>query len=168
MSLTPTPDEVASRVVAAVRAVWPETDRDEGALLDRLLVHDVVYDAQEREPTYRMASFRTRGWKETLGTLQTWQGRLLHLGWFLYGEPGRDDSTAAAGFAAIRGLLVEALGDPADEWGSAAQLAVCWHREGKSVEMHYFKKGPIAMLVGVGHQPRSADFEARTKASRSF
>lgn len=168
MSLTPTPEDVAGRVAAAVRAVWPDTDGEEGALLDRLLVYDVVYDVgdtEEHEPMHRMASFRTRGWEEPPGTLQTWRGRLLDLGWFLYGEPGGDDSRAAEGFAAIRGLLVEALGDPADEWGSAEEPAVSWQREGKSVEMHYYKKGSSVMQIDVGHQTRSADFEARTRGS---
>ncbi len=167
MSLTPTPEDVASRVVAAVRSVWPDTDGEEGALLDRLLVYDVG-DAEEREPMYRMASFRTRGWEETQGRLSTWRGRLLGLGWFLYGEPGGVDSRAAEGFVAIRGLLVEALGDAADEWGSADEPAVCWQREGKSVEMHCYKKGFSVMQVDVGHQTRSADFEARTRSRRPF
>lgn len=167
MSLTPTPEDVASRVAAAVRATWPDTDGEEGALLGRLRVHDVS-DAEEREPGYQMASFRTRGWAETPGTLQTWRGRLLDLGWFLYGEPGSDDSRAAEGFVAIRGLLVKVLGEPADEWGSAEEPAVYWQLEGKSVEMHCFKKGFSVMQIDVGHETRSADFEARAKPSRPF
>lgn len=165
--MTPTPEDVAGRVVAAVRATWPETDGEEAALLDRLLVYDVG-DGDEREPGYRMAWFRTRGWAETPGTLSTWRGRVLGLGWFLYGEPGSNDSRAAEGFVAIRRLLSKALGDPADEWGSPEEPAVYWQRDGKSVEMHCYEKGSSVMQIDVGHQARSADFEARTRPSRSF
>lgn len=167
MGLTPTPEEVVSRVVAAVGATWSDSDGDEAALLDRLLVYDVA-DGDEREPGYRMASFRSRGWAETPGTLSTWQGRLLGLGWSLYGEPGSGDSRATEGFVALRGLLSRELGDPADEWGSVEEPAVYWQRDGKSVEMYCHHRGSSAVQLNVGHQARSTEFEARTQSTRRF
>lgn len=168
MSLTPTPDDVAGRVAAAVRAVWPETESGESILLNELLIEDVAYDAEEREPGYRLASFRTRGWEETPGTLQTWRGRLLDLGWFLYGEPEGDGPRPAEAFAVMRGLLVEALGDPDHEWGSMEEPAAFWRLDGRSVEMHCFVKGLSGLQINVAHRPRAADFETRTKPPRPF
>ena len=169
MALTPAPEEVASRVVAAVRAVWPESDEGEAALLDQLMVCDVGA-ADEREPGYEMASFRTRDWEDTTGTIQTWRGRLLSLGWHLYAEPdnepGNGDSTAAEGYIALRELLTEALGDPVEEWGSAEEPAVYWSHEGKSVEMHCFRPRATVVQIDVGHQARSAELEAKPRLTR--
>lgn len=167
MALLPAPEEVVSRVVAAVDATWSDSDEEEAALLDRLLVYDVA-DGDEREPGYRMASFRSRGWAETPGTLSTWQGRLVGLGWFLYGGPGSSDVRAAEGFVALRGLLSRELGDPAEEWGPVEEPAVYWQRDGKSVEMYCHQRGSGVVQLAVGQQARSTDFEARSQSTRPF
>ena len=167
MALTPEPEEVVSRVVAAVGSTWPDSDGEEAALLDRLLVYDVA-NGEELEPGYRIAPFRSRGWAETPGTVSTWRGRLLGLGWFLYGEPGSGDSRATEGYVALRGLLTKELGCPAEEWGPVEEPAVCWQRDGKSVEMYCHQRRSSVVQFNVGHQARSSEFETKTRSTRPF
>lgn len=76
MDLVPSPQSVASRIVALVRNGWPDTDGELAAFLAQYQLTEVG-PIDEREPGHRRTSYRTAEWGQLEWTLSTWQDQLF-------------------------------------------------------------------------------------------
>lgn len=160
-ALCPDPVDLADLLIRATRLGWPTTEDERQRYFAALGLRDLgPAETRDGDPETVWHRFATSLPGEVEGSAITFRGEFLGLHVFAYHEPGDDGPAAREGFAMLREYLSEALGAPAEEWGTPNEPACVWLPGPLTVGMYCFQRGSSGIMVGPSHAERSAANDA--------
>lgn len=160
-ALCPDPVDLADLLIRATRLGWPTTEDERQRYFAALGLRDLgPGETRDGDSEAVWRRFATSLPGEVKGSAATFRGEFLGLHLFAYNEAGDDGPAAREGFAMLREHLSEALGAPAEEWGTSKEPACGWLPGPLTVDMYCFQRGSSGIMVGPSDTERSAAHDA--------
>lgn len=156
--LTPSPADLADLLLGMCTPSWPTTEEERLRYFQALQLHDgVIADdpPQHGDPDRRSRWFTTELTGQVDGISNTFRGQFLGLSVFAYNERVSNAESARDGYAALKALLSQALGDPVEEWGTPTERACLWRPGPLVMDMYCFQRHSSGVMVGPNHAARS-------------
>ena len=161
--LSPPAEDLADLVVRMCQLPWPTTEQDRRRYFSELELTDGdVADTESvrHNPETRLRDLTTALPGSVGGNCSTFRGQFLGLSLFAYSQREPNGQPARQGYAALRHLLSQVLGDPLEEWGPVDQPACLWRVGVLTLDMYCFQQRHSGIMVGPSHTPRSAANDA--------
>lgn len=167
--LSPAPEHLSALLIRMCQELWPTTEEDRKRYFSALQLTDsgvVESDPDPHDPDTRWRDFTTALAGPVEGSCSVFQNQLLGLYLFAYNQLEPNAEPAREGYASLRRLLSQRLGDPVEEWGTASQPACLWRPGALTLVMHCFQKRDSWIMVGPSHSERSAAHDAAATSRR--
>lgn len=158
VNLSPPAEHLAGLLIRMCHERWPTTEEDRKRYFSALQLTDtgvVQSDPDPRKADTHWRDFTTALAGSVEGNCSVFQNQFLGLHLFAYSQLTPNAEPAREGYACLRRLLSQELGDPVEEWGTVIQPACLWRPGALTLVMHCFQERASGIMVGPIHTQRS-------------
>ena len=161
--LSPPAEDLAALLIRMCQLPWPTTEEDRRRYFCDLQLSDgevIHMNSHQSDPETRWRCFTTALPGQVEGTCTMFRDQFLGLYLSAYNQHEPHGQPATEGWALVRYLLSQVLGDPLEEWGAADNPACLWQPGVLTLDMYCSQTPSSGIMVGPCHTQRSAANDA--------